>query len=173
LSLKTLICLVISSEYLAEISSEKVVLFESRASFDVLLSFFQVSHLLDLLLVISLRRWIMNHPLISGLKKVILVRMMPSSRPQIGRAERKVAILTEDLLVDLGVSESLLLLRGWWGTASAKINFLKICVFHIVPVNVGEIQILVELLGILASLHLSSLLDGGVFELLESVLGKR
>jgi hypothetical protein len=42
-----------------------------------------------------------------------------------------------------------------------------------VPVNVGEIQILVELLGILASLHLSSLLDSGVFELLESVLGKR
>jgi len=163
--------MVISGEYLAEISSEKVVLFESRASFDVLLSFFQVSHLLDLLLVISLWRRIMNHPLISGLKKVILVRMMPSSRPQIGRAERKVAILTEDLLVDLGVSESLIMMREK-GTAT-KINFLKICVFHIVPVNVGEIQILVELLGILASLHFSSLLDGGVFELLETVLGKR
>ena len=79
MSLKTLIGLVISGEYLAEISSEKVVLFESRASFDVLLSFFQGSQLLDLLLVISLRRRIMNHPLISGLKKVILVRMMPSS----------------------------------------------------------------------------------------------
>lgn len=107
----------------------------------------------------------MNHPLISGLKKVILVmRKMSSSRSQICRSERKVAILTKDLLVDLGVSESLVS-----GTTS-EINFLKICVFHIVPVDIGKIKILVELLCILTSFHFSSFLYSRVFELLESVL---
>jgi hypothetical protein len=162
LSLKTLFSLLISGEYLAEISSEKVVIFECRAIFGVLLSFSQSSRLL---LAISLRRRVMNHPLLSGLKKVILVRMPRSCRSQ---PEIEVAILTEDLLVDFGVSESLLR-RG----TTAKIDSLKICVFHVVPVNVSEVKILVELLGILASLHLSPLLDGRVFELLESVLGKR
>lgn len=96
---------------------------------------------------------------------------MASTRPQIGRTEREVTILTEDLLVDLGVSESLLMMRE--KATATKINFLKICVFHIVPVNIGEIKILVELLCILASLHFSSFLDSRVFELLESVLWKR
>jgi len=162
LSLKTLIDLVISSEYLAEISSEKVVLFESRATLGALLSFFQRSQLFDLL---SLRRRVMNHPLFSGLTKVILVRLPSTCRSQIRRSERKVPILTEYLLIDLGVSESLI--------TATEINSLKIIVFHVVPLNVSEIQILVELLSILSSLHLSPLLDGGVFELLESVLWKR
>jgi hypothetical protein len=162
LSLKTLIDLVISSEYLAEIRSEKVVLFESRATFGAKLSFFERSQLFDLL---SLRRRVMNHPLFSGLKKVILVRLPSTCRSQIRRSERKVPILTEYLLIDLGVSESLITI--------SEINFLKIIVFHVVPLNVSEIQILVKLLSILSSLHLSSFLDGSVFELLESVLWKR
>ena len=115
----------------------------------------------------SLGRWVMNHPLISGLEQVILVRMSSSSRPLVRRAEREVTILAEDLLVDLRVSESLL------GASSAsETNFLKISVFHVVPVDIGEIKILLEFLRILSSLHLSSLLDGRVFELLESVLGE-
>lgn len=161
MSLKTLIGLVIFSEYLAEISREKVVLFESRATFGALLSFFERSQLFDLL---SLRRRVMNHPLFSGLETVILVRLPSTCRSQIRRSERKVPILTEYLLIDLGVSESLITI--------SEINFLKIIVFHVVPLNVSEIQILVELLSILSSLHLSSFLDSSVFELLESVLWK-
>jgi hypothetical protein len=85
----------------------------------------------------------MNHPLFSGLKKVILVRLpRSSSRPHIRRAKREVALLTQYLLIYLRVSESLLLVIRVSTTAATKINFLKIRVFHVVPVcNVSEIEI--------------------------------
>jgi hypothetical protein len=83
----------------------------------------------------------MNHPLFSGLKKVILVRLPRSSRPHIRRAKREVALLTQYLLIYLRVSESLLYIIRV-STTATKINFLKIRVFHIVPVgNVSEIEI--------------------------------
>ena len=85
----------------------------------------------------------MNHPLFSGLKKVILVRLPRSSRPHIRRGEREVSFLTQYLFIYLRVSESLLLvIRASITTAATKINFLKIRVFHIVPVdNVSEIEV--------------------------------
>jgi hypothetical protein len=86
----------------------------------------------------------MNHPLFSGLKKVILVRLpCSSSRPHIRRGEREVSLLTQYLFIYLRVSESLLLVIRVSTTATAtKINFLKIRVFHIMPVgNVSEIEI--------------------------------
>jgi hypothetical protein len=84
----------------------------------------------------------MNHPLFSGLKKVILVRLPRSSRPHIRRAKREVAFLTQYLLIYLRVSESLLYIIRVSTTTATKINFLKIRVFHIVPVdNVSEIKI--------------------------------
>lgn len=153
---------VIAGKNLAEIRCHKIVVFERRTIVLALVSYvylWWVFHFSEL--VAPSGRWVMNHPLIFRLKKVILV-LVPSdnSRPQVAWAEREIAILAEYLLIDLRVCSKPFLM-----IIAREVNSLKVCFFHIRPVDVGEIKILVELLRILASLHFASLLDRSVFEL--------
>ena len=150
---------------LSKIRCDKIVVFERRTFFGIdlalvsLLSLWWVFHISEL--VVPPGRWVMNHPLFCRLKQVILVLIIgDNGRPQVARAKREIAILAEYLLIDLWVSCKLFL-----GVISREINSLKICFFYVLPVDVSEIEVLVKLLCILASLHLSSLLDRSVFEL--------
>jgi hypothetical protein len=58
------------------------------------------------------------------------------------------------------------------GRPPTEVDNFKLAWLDILPVDVGEVQISMKIFGILASLDFSLLLEGAIFEHLESLLRK-
>lgn len=102
---------------------------------------------------------VMNHPLIMCLEVIPLNAWRCLSVVDL---LEELGSSVEDLFVDFRVSLDLFL--------TPEVNPLKIGVLYFLPIDISEVQVPMQFLSILASLHLASLLDGGVLQLLESAL---